>query len=66
VFADYVKGWIAGIRTTAPNGSALSKPQVMTLLSTTLSPASFGRDQGGELYLCDRNGAVYQVQGSAK
>ena len=66
VFADYVKGWIAGIRTTAPDGSALSTPQVMTLLPTALNPASFGLDQSGELYVCDHNGAVYQVQGSAK
>ncbi len=66
VFADYVKGWVAGIRTTAPNGTALPKAQERTLLSTSLHPASFGVDQSNELYLVDHNGSVYQVQGAAK
>ena len=66
LFADYIKGWIGGIRTTAPDGSALRSPQEATLLTTSLHPSSFGVDESGELYLVDYGGGIYRVEGSAK
>jgi glucose/arabinose dehydrogenase len=66
VFADYVKGWVAGVRLTAPDGSQLATPQEATLLSTPGNPASFGVDENRELYLVDHRGAVYQVQARSK
>ena len=66
LFADYVKGWVAGIRRTAPDGSTLAKPEERTLLATSMNPASFGVDESGELYLLDLGGSVYQVQGTPK
>jgi glucose/arabinose dehydrogenase len=66
VFADYIKGWVGGIRTTAPDGAALTSPQEATLLTTSLHPSSFGVDESGELYLVDYGGGIYRVEGSAK
>ena len=66
LFADYVKGWIAGIRLRAPGGAVLAKPEERTLLTTTYSPASFGVDESNELYLVDLGGSIYQVQGVPK
>jgi glucose/arabinose dehydrogenase len=66
VFADFIKGWVGAIRTTAPDGTPLRQPQEATLLTTMTRPASFGVDEGGELYLVDFGGTVYRVAASAK
>ncbi len=66
VYADFVKGWIGAIRTTAPDGSELSKPEVATMLQSEARPSSFGVDESGELYLVDYRGTIYIVTGSPK
>jgi glucose/arabinose dehydrogenase len=66
VFADYVKGWVAGLRLTAPDGTVLAKPEERTLLTTSYNPSSFGVDEDNELYLVDLQGAVYQVTATSK
>ena len=66
VFADYIKGWVAGIRVTAPDGTALRAPQERTLLQTGGHPSSFGLDEAGELYLVDYSGTVSAVRGTAR
>jgi glucose/arabinose dehydrogenase len=65
-YADYVKGWIAGIRTTDPADKPLAKAETDRLLDTDLSVSSFGVDQDGELYLTDLRGGLYRVEGRAK
>lgn len=66
VYADYIKGWVAGIRLSSPGGAQLAKPENRVLLRTGGHPASFGVDERGELYLVDYGGAVYRVTASAK
>ena len=66
LYADYVKGWIAGIRRVAPGGRAHPTRETKRLLDTDLSISSFGLDEAGELYLTDLGGAVYRVAGRAK
>jgi len=66
VYADFVKGWIGAIRTTAPDGTKLAKPEVRTLLQSETRPASFGVDESGELYLVDYRGTIYVVTGAPK
>jgi glucose/arabinose dehydrogenase len=66
LFADYIKGWIGGIRTTAPDGAALRSPAEATLLQTSTQPASFGIDEAGELYLVDWGGTLYRIAASSK
>lgn len=66
LYADYVKGWIAGIRVTAADGTSLSKPETMTLLESDTLPASFGEDESGELYMVDHNGTIYAITAAAK
>jgi glucose/arabinose dehydrogenase len=66
VYADYVNGWIGGIRRTAPDGTKYSTPEKRKLLTTSGNPASFGVDEANELYLVDLKGSVYQVQGVPK
>jgi len=66
LYADFVKGWIGGIRLTAPDGTALAKPETAVLLQTDASPASFGQDESGELFMVDYRGTIYAVLGYAK
>lgn len=66
VYADFVKGWIGAIRTTAPDGSELSKPEAATTLQSETLPSSFGVDESGELYLVDYRGTIYIVTGTPK
>jgi len=66
VYADFVKGWIGAIRTTAPDGTKLAKPEERTMLQTETRPASFGIDETGELYLVDFRGTIYVVTGAPK
>jgi len=66
MFADYVKGWVGGIRLRAPNGTVLATREVRTLLTTPYLVSSFGVDERGELYLVDLRGSVYRVTGTAK
>jgi glucose/arabinose dehydrogenase len=66
LYADYIKGWIGGIRLQAPDGSPLASPEARTLLSTAYNPSSFGVDERGELYLVAYGGQIYRVTGSAK
>ena len=66
LFADYVHGWVAGIRLRAPDGTLLATPEERTLLTTTHQPASFGVDESSELYLVDLGGSIYRVQGVPK
>jgi glucose/arabinose dehydrogenase len=66
LFADYIKGWIGGIRMAAPDGSPLPSPAEATLLQTRASPSSFGVDESGELYLVDYGGTVYRITAQAR
>ena len=66
VYGDFVKGWIAAIRLTAPDGSTLAKPETATLLQSATRPASFGVDERGELYLVDYRGTIYAVTGAVR
>lgn len=67
LYADYVKGWIGALRTTAPDGTALSRPENRTVLHTSGLPSSFGLDEAKELYLTDwQSGVVYGVAGTAE
>lgn len=66
-YADYVKGWIAGIYQPRKHGNWAGAPQTQRLLSPGLSISSFGVDEANELYLTDLSGGgVYQVRGRAK
>ncbi|MDR3687053.1 MAG: PQQ-dependent sugar dehydrogenase, partial [Coriobacteriia bacterium] len=66
LFADYVKGWVAALRTTAPDGSALASPQTRTLLTGVGQPSSFGVDDAGELYVVDYRGSIFAVTAQAR
>ena len=66
LYADFVKGWIGGIRITAPDGSALATPQTATLLEPAPQISSFGVDDRDELYAVDYAGSILRVQGVAK
>ncbi|NTW28486.1 MAG: PQQ-dependent sugar dehydrogenase [Coriobacteriia bacterium] len=66
LYADYINGWIGGVRLTAPDGTALATPEVATLLQTSTHPASFGVDERGELYLVDHDGTIWAVNGASK
>jgi len=66
LFADYLEGWVAGIRLRAPDGSLLTTREVRTLMTTPYLPSSFGVDERNELYLVDHRGSVFQVTGTPK
>ena len=66
LFADYIKGWVAGIRTIAPDGTPLRTPQERTLLQTSGQLSSFGVDEAGELYIVDYSGTVLAVAGTVR
>jgi glucose/arabinose dehydrogenase len=56
VFGDYCSGeiWLTTATSTA-------RAPMTLLLDTDLLVSSFGEDQAGELYVCDRNGSVYRI-----
>jgi len=66
VFADFSRGWVAGIRLRAPNGTKLATREARTLMQTPYLVSSFGVDERNELYLVDLNGAIFQVTGVPK
>jgi glucose/arabinose dehydrogenase len=42
LYADFVKGWLAGLRASAPNGERLGKPEIRALVTGIGQPSSFG------------------------
>jgi glucose/arabinose dehydrogenase len=66
LFADFVNGWVAGIRTTTPTGEPLPVAEERTLLETSIRIPSFGVDEVGEVYLVDYSGTVLAVSGTAR
>jgi len=66
LYADFVKGWIGGVRLDSPDGTPRAVPENQVLLKTSTKPSSFGVDQDNELYLVDYTGAVWTVVASAK
>ncbi|MHB0875211.1 MAG: hypothetical protein ACYC5O_04095, partial [Anaerolineae bacterium] len=60
LYADYGSGRIWGLRR---QGSAW---ETAVLLDTTYSIASFGEGEAGEVYVANRGGAVYHLQGPAQ
>ena len=66
LFADFEKGWIAGIRLRAPDGTLLPTREERTLLTTPYFPSSFGVDERGELYLVNYGGSIHKVVGLPK
>lgn len=66
LYADFVNGWLAGLRTTTPSGQSLSKPDMRTLLTDIGQPSSFGVDESGELYLVDYRGSILQISARAR
>jgi glucose/arabinose dehydrogenase len=66
LYADFVKGWLGALRTTAPDGLPLAGAQTRTMLTGIGQPASFGVDEAGELYLVDYRGSVFGVTAKAR
>jgi glucose/arabinose dehydrogenase len=67
LYADFVDGWIAGIRRTSTTGQVLRRPQKARLLQTSAMISSFGQDDARELYFTDyRNGSVWRVTATTK
>lgn len=67
LYGDYVAGWIHGLRTTAPDGTALSEPEQRELVAGgEVVPSSFGEGDDGELYVCDYTGSLLKVTATAK
>ncbi len=67
LYGDFVTGWIAGIRRTAPDGAPLGEIDQRVLLERgTASVSSFGEDEAGELYVCDYSGTLWKVTAAAK
>lgn len=67
LYGDFGAGWIAGIRLTAPDGSALETPEERDLVESGVAvPSSFGEDEAGELYVCDYSGSVWKVTAQAR
>lgn len=57
VYGDFVAGWV-GIARREPNGSVVQR---IALDDPGVTPASFGEDEAGEIYVCDYNGAILKV-----
>ena len=67
LYADFVNGWIAGVRRTSVSGRLLRRPQKARLLQTTAMISSFGQDDARELYFTDYNGgSVWRVTAGVK
>ncbi|MDW8351073.1 MAG: PQQ-dependent sugar dehydrogenase [Anaerolineae bacterium] len=58
IYGDFCSGLIWTLR---PNGDGRWRNEV--LFSTPYNISSFGEDEAGELYVLDRNGAVYKLVG---
>lgn len=61
LYADFIKGWVAGIRRVDPDGTVRPSPEKRVLLRDIGSPSSFGEDDAGELYLVHYGGAILKV-----
>jgi len=57
VYADFVSGRIWALRL-----DALGRPANELLLESGLNIAAFGRDAGGETYLCAFDGRIYRLR----
>jgi glucose/arabinose dehydrogenase len=67
LYADYVNGWIGGVRRYSASGAYLKTPQRARLMSTSAMISTFGQDEAGELYLADWDGGkLYHVTATAK
>ena len=66
LYADFLSGFIGGIRLESPDGTKLARPEKRVLAETATKPSSFGVGEDGELYLVDYEGAVWSVTGTAR
>ncbi len=67
LYADFVKGWIAGVRVDrSVKGVGLRPLETRRLLDTGLAISSFGVDEQNELYVVDLGGGLYKVRATAK
>jgi len=66
LYADYIKGWVGGVRVTSPTGAPLASPQSRVLTRTGGRPSSFGVDRAGDLYLLDYGGTIYRVTATTR
>lgn len=63
LYADYVDGWIGGLRLDeASGGDKGDSRDERVLVRDTGSPTSFGEDERGELYLVDHGGRIYRIE----
>lgn len=61
LYADFVKGWLAGLRAIEPSGAPFPTVQSRILLEDVGQPSSFGVDEAGELYLIDYRGSIFAI-----
>jgi glucose/arabinose dehydrogenase len=62
VYADYVDGWVGGLRLDETSGGDEgSVREERVLVRDAGAPASFGEDEDGELYLVDHGGKIYRI-----
>jgi hypothetical protein len=66
LYADFIKGWLGGVRLDSPDGTPRAAPEDQVLLQTSTKPSSFGVDEDNELYLVDYQGTIWLVVASAK
>ena len=67
LYADFVNGWIAGVRRRSATGKLLRRAQKARLLQTPALISSFGQDDARELYFTDYlGGAVWRVTATTK
>lgn len=57
LYADYASGRLFGLVPDPETGD----PVHTRLLETGISPAGFGEDEAGELYLCDLGAGIYRI-----
>ncbi len=63
LYADYVDGWVAGLRLDASVGGDPDAVREERVLARNVgNPSSFGEDADGELYLVDHGGTVYRIE----
>lgn len=61
LYADFAAGWIAGMRSEEATAAEPGRAPTRRLLDDVGSPASFGEDEDGELYLVDLGGKVFRI-----
>ena len=66
LYADFVKGWLGGVRLDSPGDTPSAAPEAQVLLKTSTKPSSFGVDEDDELYLVDYEGTVWLIVASVK